>query len=73
MLTLGISALVSRLNGGHSSRESFVSDALGSWGDVVALLVCSVASGLGAFLFGVGVVRHRWYRRYRQTHGHPPF
>ncbi|THA72169.1 hypothetical protein E6P78_02485 [Streptomyces sp. A0958] len=73
VLVLGIGTLVSGLNGGHSSRGSSVSDALGSWGDVVALFICAVVSGLGAFLFVVGVVRHPWYRRYRRTHGRPPF
>uniref|UniRef100_A0AAU3GS71 DUF1206 domain-containing protein n=1 Tax=Streptomyces sp. NBC_01401 TaxID=2903854 RepID=A0AAU3GS71_9ACTN len=73
MLVLGIGGLVSGLDGGHSSRRSTASDLLGSRGDVIALLVVVLVSGLGAFLFAVGAVRHRWYRRYRRTHGHPPF
>lgn len=73
MLALGVGGLVSGLNGGRGSRESFVSDASGSWGDVIALLICAAVSGLGAFLFGVGAVRYPWYRRHRRTHGRPPF
>ncbi|MGP3754984.1 hypothetical protein [Streptomyces sp. IBSNAI001] len=73
MLALGIGGLVSGLGGGHSGRRSTVSDALGSWGDVIALLIVVLVSGLGAFLFGVGAVRYPWYRRYRRIHGRPPF
>ncbi|MFF1461798.1 hypothetical protein [Streptomyces sp. NPDC058330] len=73
MLALGVGGLVAGLDGGRSSRESTVSDLLGSWGDVIALLICLLVSGLGVFLCGVGAARHLSYRRCRRAHGRPPF
>ncbi|MEK8144848.1 hypothetical protein NKH18_34775 [Streptomyces sp. M10(2022)] len=40
---------------------------------MIALLLLVIVSGCGAFLFTVGAIRYPWYRRFKRTHGRPPF